>query len=435
MMAKAWITDRWVKDADVALTDGTTIKVSPTPAQLRSLKSLPEHFRKARFMQGSRWAVTWREPQIDGSSPQRTKDFKLRRDAEALVAELEDDIRTGRYIDPSQRDRPFSELAEAWLLSKGKIKDATYRRYRRDLDNYVLPRWGTTPVGAIRREEIDAWVRQLREGTAPFRFAPSKHTNKRKAEPSKLSASSVKGIADVAFHSPLRYAVQDGWIGRDPMARVELPRDETLTQKLPTLEYADVELLARKAHLMTSRKDDAVLVQMLAYPGPRIGEATALQVRDIDFEGEEAAVNRTWTVDRAGKRKLGAPKTWEKRAIPLPAFLVEELKTLCENKGQEDFVFTAPRGGAIDGGNWYTRVWTKIRPGTAAAGLTVHDLRHVSATLAIGAGADVKLVQHMLGHKDANETLNTYAHLWPSKVGEVISLVEVRRQKAVQAAA
>ncbi|MCW2286932.1 integrase [Leucobacter luti] len=65
----------------------------------------------------------------------------------------------------------------------------------------------------------------------------------------------------------------------------------------------------------------------------------------------------------------------------------------------------------------------------------MHDLRHVSATLAIGAGADVKLVQHMLGHKDANETLNTYAHLWPSKVGEVISLVEVRRQKAVLAAA
>ncbi|MCW2286933.1 tyrosine-type recombinase/integrase [Leucobacter luti] len=354
-MAKAWITDRWVKDADVALPDGSTIRVSPTPAQLKSLKSIPEHFRKARFGQGLRWAVTWREPQIDGTAPQRTKDFKLRRDAEALVAELEDDIRTGRYIDPSQRDRPFSELAEAWLLSKGKIKDATYRRYRRDLDNYVLPRWATTPVGAIKRQDIDSWIQQLRAGTAPYRFAQSKHVNKKKVEPSKLSASSVKGIADVAFHAPLRYAVQDGWIGRDPMARVELPRDETLTQKLPALDYANIELLARKALELTERKDDAVLVQMLAYPGPRIGEATALQVRDIDFTAEEAAVNRTWTVDRGGKRKLGAPKTWEMRGVPLPSFLVEELRVLCKNKEPEDFVFTAPRGGAIDGGNWYTR--------------------------------------------------------------------------------
>lgn len=67
--------------------------------------------------------------------------------------------------------------------------------------------------------------------------------------------------------------------------------------------------------------------------------------------------------------------------------------------------------------------------------MTVHDLRHAAATLAIAAGADVKLVQQMLGHKDANETLNTYAHLWPSKVGEVISLVEARRAKAVKSAA
>ncbi len=430
-MAKAWITDRWVKDATVELPDGTSIKVSPTPAQLKSLRSLPDHFKRSRFGQGSRWAVTWREPQLDGTAPQRTKDFKLRRDAEALVAELEDDIRTGRYIDPSQRDRKFAELAEAWLRSKGKIKDATYRRYRRDLDNYVLPRWGQTSIGAIKREDIDAWILQLRDGTAPFRFADSKHVATKKKKPAALSPSSIKGIAGVAFHAPLRYAVEDGWIGRDPMARVELPNEVKLTQKLPSLTYADIEALAQKAKELTGRMDDAALVQMLAYPGPRIGEATALQVQDIDFVTAEASIARTWTVDREGKRKLGPPKTWEQRSIPIPGFLLVELKSLCAGKAPDDYVFTSSRGGAVDGGNWYNRVWREIRKETPAASLTVHDLRHVSATLSIAAGADVKLVQHMLGHKDANETLNTYAHLWPSKVGEVISLVEVRRKKAL----
>lgn len=67
-----------------------------------------------------------------------------------------------------------------------------------------------------------------------------------------------------------------------------------------------------------------------------------------------------------------------------------------------------------------------------AAGLSVHDLRHVAATLAIGAGADVKLVQQMLGHKDATETLNTYAHLWPDRIQEVADLMETRREKALE---
>lgn len=79
-----------------------------------------------------------------------------------------------------------------------------------------------------------------------------------------------------------------------------------------------------------------------------------------------------------------------------------------------------------------SKVWAKIREKSPAEKLTVHDLRHVAATLAIAANGDVKLVQRMLGHKDASETLNTYAELWPDKVDEVISLVEARREEALK---
>lgn len=63
---------------------------------------------------------------------------------------------------------------------------------------------------------------------------------------------------------------------------------------------------------------------------------------------------------------------------------------------------------------------------------SVHDLRHVAATLAIGAGADVKLVQQMLGHKDATVTLNTYAALWADNVDEVARKIERRRARALK---
>ena len=62
--------------------------------------------------------------------------------------------------------------------------------------------------------------------------------------------------------------------------------------------------------------------------------------------------------------------------------------------------------------------WNEIwnRAASAAAlppGTTPHDLRHYYASLLIAKGASVKAVQTMLRHKTANETLNTYAHLWP----------------------
>ena len=61
-MARAWITDRWVKDATVTMPDGTTTKISPTSAQLRALKTLPHHEVRQRIPVGSRLVRTRRHP-------------------------------------------------------------------------------------------------------------------------------------------------------------------------------------------------------------------------------------------------------------------------------------------------------------------------------------------------------------------------------------
>jgi integrase len=431
-MARAWITDRWVKDAVVPLPDGSTTKISPTSAQLRSLKTLPEHFRAAKFGKGSRWIACWIEP--DGTQKQRL--YPRRTDAEAFIASLEDDIRSDRYIDPAAREQTFTAIAEAWLASKNRIKDSTWRRYRRELDNYVLPKWGSVAVGSITRPQIDAWVQQLRDGTAPHVFDKNQRIKQTARTPVQMSPAYLGHIVRITFGGALRYAVAESIIGRNPLAKVELPRTEgDLENDLPSLSYPDIEALADMALELTGRATDRVLLQLLAYSGPRIGEATALKVKDLDAPRNRARIHRTWTVDREGRRKLGPVKTWEKRWTPIPAFLMAELVALTAGRDADDFLFTTVRGAAVDGTNWYNRVWLKTR---AAAGLavamSVHDLRHVAATNAIAAGADVKLVQQMLGHKDATETLNTYAHLWPDRVAEVIAAVEKRRTEALAAA-
>lgn len=437
-MARAWVDDQWVKDATVTLPDGSTTRVSPTPAQLRSLKTLPEHFRTERFGKGSRWLVRWYEPKLDGGRAQRKQSFKKKTDADAFAAGLEDDIRAGRYIDPAAQEKTFQKAADEWLTSKARIKDSTWRRYRRELDNYVIPKWGTKAIGSITRPQIDEWVQELKTGTAPYVFDTRGHLKKvtRTARP--LKASYISHMVGATFGGVLRYAVNEQWIGRNPLRHVELPRDESdIDQDLPHLTYEEIERAATEAKRITGRLSDLVLTQLLAYSGPRIGEATGLKVKDLDLDGKRARIMRTWTVDKQGNRKLGPAKTWQKRWIPLSSFVVDGLRVLVKDRAGndrdgEEYVFTNSRGGSVDGKNWYNRVWVKAR---ATAGLpnhiSVHDLRHVAASLAITAGGDVKLVQQMLGHKDATETLNTYSHLWPDRVDEVVSLVESRRADAL----
>lgn len=446
-MARAWIVDLWVKDATVTLPDGTQTKLSPSAAQLKSVRSLPEHFRTSRFGKGLRWRVAWYE--ADGTqTKQRTKHFAAKRDAEAYAAELEDDIRMGRYVDPAKRERPYAEAAEAWLKSKGKIKESTWRRYRRELDSYVLPKWRTTQIGAIEREAIDDWVQELLAGTAPHEFKTIGKRKRKRRVQGPLSPAYVQHIVGSTFGAVLRFAVESGWIGRNPAAKIELPRTEESEDDLPELTYEQIEELAAEAGRKPRRKnaradaaeeeasnDDRLLFYLLVYSGPRIGEATALKVKRLDLDRRRARVARTWTTDKQGKRKLGPPKTGGKRWLPIPEFLVDELREHVKGKRPDDYVFTTARGEAIDGGNWYNRVWTRMRSNTGIAlGYSVHDLRHVAATLAIAAGADVKLVQQMLGHADARETLNTYAHLWPERTGEVLDLVAARRERALEEA-
>lgn len=62
--------------------------------------------------------------------------------------------------------------------------------------------------------------------------------------------------------------------------------------------------------------------------------------------------------------------------------------------------------------------------------VTPHDLRHTAASLAISAGANVKVIQRMLGHKSAKVTLDTYAALFPDDLDNVVGALS--RQRAEQ---
>ncbi|MFC7328054.1 tyrosine-type recombinase/integrase [Marinactinospora rubrisoli] len=111
------------------------------------------------------------------------------------------------------------------------------------------------------------------------------------------------------------------------------------------------------------------------------------------------------------------------------------MKPLVEGRPDDALLFTTQRGARIRLRNWRNREFGRAvkAAGLGGLGLTPHKLRHTAASLAIAAGADVKVVQTMLGHATATMTLDLYGHLFPDRLDEVAEAMDAARVKAIAA--
>jgi integrase len=238
----------------------------------------------------------------------------------------------------------------------------------------------------------------------------------------------------VPFKAALANAVELGWSNSNPARGVELPKTRP-TEKV-FLDYVEVEQLVRAA-MQVGRKADAVMIELMAFAGLRPGEVVALQVQHLDLPARRIRIRRTATVGINGAAIFGEPKHGERREVPIAPHLVEDLAELSAGKSAIDPLIDTARGQFVNIHNWRSRIWN---PTVRAArlphrNLTPKALRHTAASMAIAAGADVKVVQQMLGHADASMTLNTYADLWPDRLDEVAEAVSRHRESALSARA
>lgn len=318
---------------------------------------------------------------------------------------------------------------DTWLAGRVDLKGATLARYRRDARTYVLPQWGHRRVGTITREEVAAWVADLAAGRAPAEYVKrGTGESTRQTQRGPLSANSIKHLTTLTS-AVLEWAVDTGRVGSNAAHKVKRPRAEQ--QEMVFLAHREVEALATAAEGITGARMDRALVLFLAYSGVRIGEATALRVADVDLAARRAHIRQTWTIDADSNRVLDTPKNHERRSVPLTRAVLDTVGPLLEGQPADAFVFRATRGGAVNDGNWRTRVFVYAASDAdlAGRGVTPHKLRHTAASSAIAAGADVQVVRTMLGHRDASMTLDVYGHLWPDRLDEVANAMDAARDR------
>lgn len=424
-MARVFIDDRWLKTAD----DGT----EPSAAAKRSLANardpfkarVPEKWRTSTYGTRARWRVRWYAKGVGGGRGQKSKSFRLLADAEAYKAGLEDDVRRGRYHDPRQELRLFSDVAEAWLGTKLDIRPGTLGRYRREIEVYVNPRWGLTPMRGFGLGELQEWVSDLQSGDYPAALSNGR-------DPVPLKPRSIRNIVKVVMAGVFDYAVRSGWIMDNPIRQVVVPKVLSADDEIVFLSIEEVELQADSA-VLVARPVDALIIRWQAYVGLRIGETLGLRVADLDLSARRAKVRRTWTRDGDGKPMLSPPKSGHSHIAAIPAFLIGDLQEQVRGRGPEDYVFRAKQGGPMAESNWRNRVWYKAlkAAGMEDSGITIHSLRHTYASIAIANGADVKTLQRQMDHASATITLDTYAALWPERLDDVADAVGAARSAVI----
>jgi integrase len=189
------------------------------------------------------------------------------------------------------------------------------------------------------------------------------------------------------------------------------------------LTHEQVDALASEAG------DYRLVVLFLAYTGVRFGELAGLRIPHLDLLRRRATIAEA-VAEVHGKAVFSTPKNHQTRRVPVPRFLVDDLAALVADRPDDDFVFTAPQGGVLRLRNFRRAGFDHAAAAAGLVGITPHSLRHTAASLAIAAGANVKVVQTMLGHKSATMTLDLYGHLFDDQLDEVADAMDSARAAA-----
>ncbi len=288
----------------------------------------------------------------DPAGKQRSKTFRIKRDANAFLTEVESALNRGTYVAPDAGRLRFGDYAARWLAGRNCEK-TTAARDASVMRNHVIPRWGALPLARIEHSAVQAWITGFGE---------------------RLSLASIAECYRLTS-AVLRSAVRDRLIGFNPCDGVRLPphrRTDTDDLVLPRHELG--RLLAAVPERYRA------IVAVAAGTGLRWGECAALQWDAVDL------VNGTVRVVRVAEEVSGHirikpyPKSKAgRRTVPLPPFVVQLLVAHASAFRDDDqvLVFTTGSGEAIRRGTFRSRVW---KPSLSRAGqptaLRFHDLRH-----------------------------------------------------------
>ncbi len=262
----------------------------------------------------------------------------------------------------------------------------TVLSYTRDLQRYAdhLRAAGLTDLADVLEEHVTDFMADLGRGDPETGRAP-------------LATGSV-ARATIAVRGLHRFAAREGWVSADvtdgvrpPRPGRRLPKALSVDQVLALLDAVAADPEAADPRALR----DHAMLELLYSTGARISEAVGLDVDDVDLTGRTVVLR-----GKGGRERLvpiGGPA-----ADAVSAYLVRGRPALARTGGPA--LLLNVRGGRLS----RQSAWQVLRDAADRAGLTVpvspHTLRHSFATHLLEGGADVRVVQELLGHASVATT-------------------------------
>lgn len=210
-------------------------------------------------------------------------------------------------------------------------------------------------------------------------------------------------------------------INENPLDSLEIikPKSSKITKKVRgmTIEeqqkFVDTISNLKKEHIYQN------IWLIMLYSGMRVGEVLTLTKQDIDFKNRKIIINKTLTRNTVRQVIIGdKTKTYAgQREIRMTAILETLLKnSIKKSKNDEEnsLIFHRNNGTVLTGGmiNSALKRFCQSNDIIDVKYITNHVLRHTYATRMIEAGVPAHILQHLMGHEDISETLNTYTDIF-----------------------
>ena len=269
----------------------------------------------------------------------------------------------------------------------------TLRSYGTDLRRYLdhLAGQGIKELGDVRESDVSGFVAALRSGPAPL-----------------AASSAARALAAVrGLH---RFALRDGIVADDVAREVTPPALPSRLPKALTIDEVE-QLLAGCIGDGPAALRDRALLELLYSTGARISEAVGIDVDDLDATHRTVLLRGKGGKQRivpVGRPALAAVDAYRVRARPVLA---------TRGRGTAALLLNA-RGARLS----RQSAWHALRAAADVAGLAAavspHTLRHCFATHLLAGGADVRVVQELLGHASVTTT-QIYTHVTVDTLREV----------------
>lgn len=273
----------------------------------------------------------------------------------------------------------ISQYIEYLELEKGLSKN-TIDSYRRDL--YGLTEFAGEDINKIDRQNINSYIRSLKENN----LKPT---------------SIIRKVATIRGFFKWVYSI--GIISKNPASAIEQPK---VPQKLP--KVVSVKEIEEMLH-SNLNSTQALIMELLYSAGLRVSELVNLKVNDIDIASKYVRCFGKGSKERIipiGQKAIEKLENYlPERELVIKKFNIDTKRLFINEKGrllnrQDVYNFIHQRGKLIH---------KNISP---------HTLRHSFATHLLENGADLRVVQELLGHSDVSTT-QLYTHISKKRLKDV----------------